>query len=282
MRVVSLLPAATEIVAALGAGDQLVGVSHECDHPAAVVAGLPPVTRSTIDPTQPSGAIDRQTGAAHRAGVSPVTVDSALLAQLAPDLVVGQSVCDVCAVGASQLAAAIAGLPAAPAVVSLHAHRLDDVFADIARVGQALDLAERGLGLADRLRGDIEGLRVRVRKSPRPRVVVLEWLDPPYVAGHWVPELVTAAGGTDAAGVPGARSTTRTWPELRDLAPDLVIVALCGFDIPRARREVAAVADRLATLGPVRLAYLDGNAYTSRAGPRLVEGAEQMARLIAG
>lgn len=283
MRVVSLLPAATEIVAALGAGARLVGVSHECDYPPDLVRDLPRVTRTTIDATLPSAAIDRQTAEAHRSGVSPITVDVALLTQLAPDLILGQSVCDVCAVGEAQLAAALGSGPTRPPEVTLHAHRLDDVFADMLHVGDALDLRgeaeELVLGLRYRLRRTAD----RARRTAHARVVVLEWLDPPYVAGHWVPDLVALAGGIDVGGRPGARSVARPWPELRTLAPDLVVVALCGFDVARARREVAAVTDRDGrALLAGRVAYIDGNAYTSRPGPRLVDAAEQLARLIRG
>lgn len=284
MRVVSLVPAATEIVAALGAGGWLVGVSHECDYPPDVARSLPRVTRTTIDAGAPSAAIDHQTAAARRAGVPPITVDTEALDRLAPDVVIGQSVCDVCAAGESELGRALAALPPprAPRVVTLHAHRLEEVFADIARVGAALDLA----GEADEL---VAGLRYRWRKlvsthlptTPPPRVLVLEWVAPPYVAGHWVPELVAAAGGHDVGGRVGERSVARPWAELRALAPDVVIVALCGFDVPRARRELVMVKDpdAMALLGS-RVEFLDGNAYTSRPGPRLVDAAELLAELI--
>lgn len=280
---VTLLPAATEIVAALGAGAWLVGVSHECDYPPDVVRGLPRVTRTTIDASSSSADIDRQTRAARQTGLPPIIVDQPALAALAPDVIVGQSVCDVCAVGESQLAAALAALPAArPRAVTLHAHRLDDVLADIKQVGDALELASE----ADEL---VLGLRYRLRRvaagaaTARPRVLVLEWLDPPYVAGHWVPDLVAAAGGVDVAGTPGARSVSRPWRELRALRPERVIVALCGFDVARARRELDLVTDPDArALLAAGVSFLDGNAYTSRPGPRLVDAAELLAALIRG
>lgn len=280
MRVVSLLPAATEIVAALGAGDWLVGVSHECDYPPAVQA-LPRVTRSTLDAALSSGEIDRQMAAAQAAGMSPITIDTALLRRLAPDVILGQSVCDVCAVGENALAAALRELDARPTVVTLHAHDLEGVLADITRVGDALDLASEAEEL-------VLGMRYRFRAvsnhAPRTthRVLVLEWLDPPYVAGHWVPELVAIAGGTDVGNQPGARSVARPWPELRGLAPERVVIALCGFDVARARREAAAVtnADGRALVNGAA-AFIDGNAYTSRPGPRLADAAELLASLIA-
>src|SRR3989442_6213255 len=271
MRVVSLLPAATEIVAALGATGRLVGVSHECDYPAAMRA-LPRVTRTTLDPSLPSGAIDRAMAAAKRSGVPPIDIDLDLLRRLDPDLLIGQSLCDVCAIGATELERAAEALGRRPAVVTLHAHDLAGVFADMRRVGEALDLADE----ADEL---VAGLGYRLRKLRNyastplcPRVLVLEWLDPPYVAGHWVPELVAAAGGVDVGSRPGARSEPRAWADLAALDPDLVVVACCGFDIARARGEYEAMRDPAArALFSRRVEFLDGNAYTSPPGPRLVD-----------
>ncbi len=277
MRVVSLLPAATEIVAALGAGDWLVGVSHECDWPPEV-RKLPRVTHANVDPTWSSAEIDRNP--------SRVTIDREALARLVPDVIIGQSVCDVCAVGEGELASAIATLPNRPRVVTLHAHDLAGVFDDIGKVGAALDLAGEAEELVAGLRYRLAQLRKRIPHpaSRIPRVLVVEWIDPPYVAGHWVPELIAVAGGVDIAARPGDRSVTRTWSALGTLAPDIVVLALCGFDVARARREVAAVTDddARALFAQARVVFIDGNAYTSRPGPRLVEGTELLAQLING
>jgi iron complex transport system substrate-binding protein len=283
MRVVSLLPAATEIVAALGGAGFLVGVSHECDYPPQVQA-LPRVTRTLVDPALPAREIDRQMAEAKRSGVAPVTVDLTTLARLRPDVLIGQSVCDVCAVGTEELARVVRALEPTPWVVTLHPHTLADVFGDIARVGESIErrneAAEAVAGLTQRVRR----LEQSVARHPSPvRVLVLEWLDPPYVAGHWVPELVALAGGTDVGNTAGASSVVRPWRELAAAAPDLVIIALCGFDAARARRELAAVTDPDArALFSRRVEVIDGNAYTSRPGPRLVEAAELLARLIRG
>jgi iron complex transport system substrate-binding protein len=285
MRVVSLLPAATEIVAAVGAADRLVGVSHECDWPPEVQK-LPRVTRSSVDASLPSAEIDRRMAAATRDAVAPVTIDWDALRRLAPDVILGQSLCAVCAVdvGAQHAAPLLAALPGHPQVVNLHAHDLAGVWADILKVGEGLDLRAEAEEL-------VAGLRYRLRRvgaqhaAPRRvRTLMIEWVDPPYVAGHWVPELVAAAGGVDALARPGDRSVTRTWRDLRALAPEVVVVALCGFDVPRARRELAAVTDpdALALLAAARVAFLDGNAYTSRPGPRLVEAVELLTPLIGG
>jgi iron complex transport system substrate-binding protein len=286
MRVVSLLPAATEIVAALGALGRLVGVSHECDFPPEV-RSLPRVTRTRVDPAMPSAAIDRAMAEAKRTGASPVEVDVKLVAQLRPDVLIGQSVCDVCAVGEGELARVVSSLMPTPWVVTLHAHTLGEVLVDIRKVGEALDwrdeAEELDAGLRYRLRRVGAGTRATSPTPQRPRVLVLEWVDPPYVAGHWVPELVGLAGGQDVGGAPGEPSRPRPWDELAALAPDVVVVALCGFDIPRAQAELAAVTDPQArSLLGRRVEFLDGNAYTSRPGPRLVDAAETFARLIRG
>ncbi|MGH7569569.1 MAG: cobalamin-binding protein [Gemmatimonadales bacterium] len=279
MRVVSLLPAATEIVAALGAGSALVGVSHECDYPPDVVRGRPRVTSPTVDSELSAAAIDRQVASAQRAGVPTIHLDLELLRRLAPDILIGQAVCDVCAVGPDELARAAAALAPRPRVVTLHAHDLNGAFGDMLRVGDALELSDEAEELVAGLRYRLR--RVEARPAARPRVLVLEWLDPPYVAGHWVPELVAVAGGVGVGGRAGERSTARPWSELRTLAPDVVVIALCGFDIPRARREFALVTDPDArALFGTRVEFLDGNAYTSRPGPRLVDAAALFAGLI--
>lgn len=260
-----------------------MGVSHECDYPPGVVRGLPRVTRTTIDRASSSADIDRQTRAARQTGLPPIIVDQAALARLAPDVIVGQSVCDVCAVGESQLAEALAALPVRPDVVTLHAHRLDDVLADIRHVGEAVDLRGEAEELVLGLRYRLGRITAGARRTRHTKVLVLEWLDPPYVAGHWVPDLVAAAGGVNLAGQPGARSVSRPWRELRALRAERVIVALCGFDVPRARRELDLVTDPDArALLATGVSFLDGNAYTSRPGPRLVDAAELLAALIRG
>ncbi len=283
MRVVSLLPAATEMVAALGAVGRLVGVSHECDFPPEV-RSLPRVTRTRIDPTLASGAIDRAMVDAKRTGVSPVEVDVDLVAHLRPDILIGQSVCDVCAVGEGDLARLVTTLMPTPWVVTLHAHTLDEVFLDIRKVGEAMELRDEAEELDAGLRYRLRRVGARSQGSgKRPRVLVLEWVDPPYVAGHWVPELVALAGGQDVGSAPGEPSRPRPWDQLAALAPDVVVVAPCGFDVARARAELAAVTDpeAQALLGR-RVEFLDGNAYTSRPGPRLVDAAEMLTQLMLG
>jgi iron complex transport system substrate-binding protein len=283
MRVVSLLPAATEIVAAIGGAGLLVGVSHECDFPSRV-QDLPRVTRTHVDPALPAREIDRMMSDARRAGIAPIEVDLPVLTRLRPDVLIGQSVCDVCAVGSDELARVVRALDPTPWVVTLHPHTVADVFGDFARVGESMGRRDEAREAVARLEQRMRQLEQSVADYPAPtRVLVLEWLDPPYVAGHWVPELVALAGGTDVGNAAGGPSVVRSWRELALTAPDLVIIALCGFDQERARREFAAVTDPDAlALFSRRVEFMDGNAYTSRPGPRLVEAAEQMARLIRG
>ncbi len=282
MRVVSLLPAATEIVAAIGGAGLLVGVSHECDFPPQVTT-LPRVTSTRLNGRLASREIDAQMALANRTGQSTVDVDVRTLARLRPDVLIGQSLCDVCAVSGPELERVVTSLQPTPWVVTLHPHTLAEALVDIWRIGEVI-------GLPDEAEEVVAGLHYRLRRlrasAPRPkpaRVVVLEWLDPPYVAGHWVPELVALAGGEDVGNAAGAPSAVRSWRELAALAPDLVVVALCGFDVTRARQELAQVVDEDArALLARRVEFLDGNAYTSRPGPRLVDAAEKLAALIRG
>jgi iron complex transport system substrate-binding protein len=281
MRVVSLLPAATEIVALIGGVGALVGISHECDYPPEVQA-LPRVTRTRVDPSLPAREIDRQMAEAKRSGIAPVEVDLPTLIRLRPDVLIGQTVCDVCAVGTDELARVVRALDPTPWVVTLHPHTLADVFGDIVRVGESMQRRDEAREAVARLTQRVQRLEQSASAGGTPlRVLVLEWLDPPYVAGHWVPELVALAGGTDVGNAAGGPSVVRSWRELALTAPDLVIIALCGFDRARAERELAAVTDPDArALLTRRVEIIDGNAYTSRPGPRLVDAAELLARLI--
>src|SRR6266705_3376888 len=203
MRVVSLLPAATEIVAAIGGSGLLVGVSHECDFPPEVTT-LPRLTRTPLDATLPSREIDARMAAAKRSGLATVEVDVATLARLRPDVLIGQSLCPVCAAAGPELERVVTSLQPTPWLVTLHPHTVADVLGDVVRVGEAI-------GLRYRLRR-VQQLPV-TRPTP-PRVLVLEWLDPPYVAGHWVPELVALAGGLDVGNASDGPSVARPWGEL--------------------------------------------------------------------
>jgi iron complex transport system substrate-binding protein len=273
MRIVTLLPAATEIVCALGLRDRLVGRSHECDFPPGVEE-LPALTRARVESAAASGAIDREVRALLDSGGPLYEVDEERLAALAPGVVVTQEACEVCAVSYEQVAECVARAALGSTIVSLGPQRLDDVLADVGTVARACGVAEEGARLEDDLRRRLGGLRAG--QAPRPRVAVVEWLDPPMLAGHWVPDVVEAAGGVPLGPRAGAPSPYVSWEEIAALAPDVVVVAPCGFDLARVEAEAAPFADRLRALAS-QVLLLDGNAYLNRPGPRLVDAAETLA-----
>jgi iron complex transport system substrate-binding protein len=273
MRVVTLLPAATEIVAALGGADQLVGISHECDYPD-WVQRLPRVTTTSVEAHSSGRVIDAEVRRLRSSGRPVIAIDADQLATLAPDLIITQELCEVCAVSGGEVHRLANVLHQRPRVMSLGARDLAGIWSDISEVGKALDLEaeaeELVFGLKSRLRrlgGSTAGLHAKV--------LCIEWLDPPYLAGHWVPELVAAAGGKDIGAEPGSHSARSDWEELSRLRPDHIVVMLCGFGVARARTELDALEDPDARelMRRVPTWIIDGNAYTSRPGPRVVDGA---------
>lgn len=285
MRIVSLLPAATEIVAALGAADHLVAISHECDYPPEL-SHLPRVTGTPIDPALPGAAIDAEVRRLQEAGRAVIALEAGTLERLAPDLIITQSLCDVCAVADGEVQREVVTLASIfaspPRVLVLHGRTLAGIGDDIRAVGAAVDRVER----AEVLVAEMSQAMAKVRAgagSARPRVVCIEWLDPLYLAGHWVPELVAAAGGDDVGARPGDHSRRATWAEIDALHPEHLLIMLCGFGIERARGELEALTDGAARslLERVPVSLIDGNAYTSRAGPRVTEGASQIRRALA-
>lgn len=282
-RVVTLLPAATEIVAALGAVGSLVGVSHECDYPAAA-RELPRLTTTSIDPGAAASRIDADVSRLRAEGRPVIGVDGDVLRALAPDLIVAQGLCEVCAVVDGEAHRLARLLDPPPAVVSLSAITLAGISLDIRRIGQALGRPAEAEALVLDLERRLARLApTRPAGEPR-RVVCIEWLEPLYLAGHWVPELVAAAGGRDVGARPGDHSTRRDWSEVAALRPDLVLVALCGFGVERARRDLDALAhaEARSLLAQAEVWLLDGNAYTSRPGPRVVDGAERIHAALEG
>jgi len=283
VRIVCLLPAATEIACALGLREALVGRSHECDFPPSVSV-LPALTKARVDSSLPSGRLDDEVRRALAEGGPLYLLDDERLASLAPDVIVTQAACDVCAVSYEQVAEVARSAAPKAQVVCLLPTRLGDVLEDVRRVAAACAVSERGDTLAadlqrrlDAAAGGADGKTPR----PAPRVAVVEWLDPPMLAGHWVPDVVAAAGGRPVGPAPGAPSPYATWEEIEALAPDAVVVAPCGFDLERTRREAAPFAARLHSFAP-RVLLMDGNAYLNRPGPRLAEAAEILAAWLAG
>jgi iron complex transport system substrate-binding protein len=281
VRIVSLVPAATEIACALGATDDLVAVTHDCDFPPAVRA-LPRITRSTIEPGSGSGAIDAQVRAAADRGESTFHLDAAALAAARPDVLLGQTLCAVCAV---TLDALPASLDPAPLVVPLDGESIAGIYGDILRVGVAIGRGPAAEALVARLRERVADVQGRVAGAERPRVACVEWLDPLFNAGHWVPEQVDLAGGIDVLGDAGARSRVVTRAEVVAADPDVLLLMPCGFDAERAHAEAGELlsgADwkALRAVRTGRAYALDGNAYFSRPGPRVIDGIELLASLL--
>ena len=276
MRVVTLVPAATEIVAALGGANQLVGISHECDYPR-WVQRLPRVTATPIDLAAPGQIIDAEVRRLQSAGRPVIAIDADQLRRLAPDLIITQGLCEVCAVSDGEVHRLAATLETPTRVLSLSAPDLSGIWSDIATVGAALDLEAEAEELVLGLRSRIARTR-RSNGAAETAVLCVEWLDPLYLAGHWVPELVAAAGGKDVGAAPGSYSARREWRELQQLHPDHLIVMLCGFGVERARVELEGLRDpeALELMQRVPTWIIDGNAYTSRPGPRVVDGAERI------
>jgi iron complex transport system substrate-binding protein len=271
MRIVSLLPAATEITVALGARSSLVGISHECDYPPEI-ADLPRVTATPVDTSQPGTSIDREVLRLREAGRPVIGVEIEQLQRLAPDLIITQDLCQVCAVADGEAHRLAQAMDPVPRILSLEARDLAGIWRDIGTVGAAVGRANEARELVANLEDRLQRL---ADDSPpdRPRVVCIEWLDPLYLAGHWVPEMVAIAGGRDVGATPGSHSVPGSWQDVIHLAPDCVIIMLCGFGIERALKELGSLADDhpLANL-PCPIWVLDGNAFTSRPGPRVVDG----------
>lgn len=287
MRICSLVPGATEVVVTLGLADSLVGISHECDYPAAV-CHVPVMVQAAVDSEgTDSAGIDRQVTALMSSGQSLYRVDERALAQARPDIILTQDVCDVCAVTPHELERAMQSLPHRPQLLALGPRSLNDVIDDVERLGAALGTASRGRELAQALRGRIAAVRKRSTGRSRPRVVCLEWPDPLYVGGHWVPDMVEAAGGLDVLGHAGEPSRQVTMEEVRAAAPDIVIAMPCGFSLDRALSELTVLCRKDAAysrllLSAAKTYVVDARSYFSRPGPRLVEGVELMADICAG
>ena len=284
VRIVSLLPAATEIVAALGALDQLVGISHECDFPPEVVH-LARVTASALDRDAASADIDAAVRALSASGRPVFLLDAADITRLAPTVILTQSLCDVCAVSEGDVRDIAHLVLPAPQIVPLVGTTLDEVWNDIARVGAAIGRSAEAdallLALTARMRAVHDTLAAA--RARRPRVAVIEWLDPIFSAGHWTPEVVKRAGGIDVLAKPGAHSVPVTMRQLRDAAPDLLLFAPCGFDGERSTREADALLARedWSWAHDLTAWAIDGNALTSRPGPRLVDAVEVIAAMVA-
>lgn len=286
-RIASLLPSATEMVCALGLHESLVGVSHECDHPPEVVSRLPRLTRSALPGGLRQAETDAEVTRRLRSGEALYLLDEELLARLQPDVILTQELCGVCALDSGRVRQAASRLPGPPRVLSFQPPSLEGIFGDLLALAGALGVSDRGAGLVAALRSRLETLDRAVRKLARrrPRVFAMEWLDPPFAAGHWVPEMVARAGGEEVLGRAGEPSFRVTWDEIAAAQPEVIFLIPCGYskqqawdawtELPRQPgfEAVPAIRDN-------RVYALDANGYCSRPSPRLIEGIAEMLRVL--
>jgi iron complex transport system substrate-binding protein len=279
MRIVSLVPSATEMLFALGLGPDVTAVTHECDHPAGA-RELPKVTRDVIGPGLPPAEIDRAVRELTEQGQAIYELDEQALRRARPDLIVTQALCAVCAVSYDDVKTVAERLDPVPAVVSLDPHTLGEVLGDVRTLAGATDAKDAGVDLVQAAAARIDRVRLAVRGAQPVRVAALEWLDPIYVAGHWTPQMIEYAGGLDVLGMPGEHSERRSWEEVAAARPEVVIVMPCGYDAERAAEEAYDHAEELEALGVRRVVAVDASAYFSRPGPRLIEGLELLAHIL--
>ncbi|MBB2943710.1 iron complex transport system substrate-binding protein [Actinoplanes lutulentus] len=277
MRLVSLLPSATEIVYALGLGEDLVGVTFECDEPAAARSTKTVVVGGRDTKAMTPAEIDDYVRAQMAVGGDLYTLHADALAGLAPDLILTQDLCRVCALPSGHVDDALAHLGCRADVLSLDPHTLDDVLASFAEVARAVGVPEKGRELTARLEERLARVAAAVEGRPRPKVAVVEWVDPPFGAGHWVPDLITAAGGEPVAGRPGQRSVQVTWAELSAPGPDVVLVTPCGYHLEGAVRQAESVKPHFPGAA---IWAIDGDGLVVRPGPRLVDGVEAIAAIL--
>lgn len=279
MKICSLLPSATEILFALGLGEDVAGVSHECDFPPEA-RSKPVLIRSRISHTESAAAIDRQVREFLERGESLYSVDFEVLAAIEPDLIVTQELCPVCAVSYDDVRAVAQTIATQPKVVALDPHTLGESFGDVRTIAQLTDSRDAALELIARQRARVDAVRVAVRGAERAPVAAIEWLDPVFVAGHWTPQIIDLAGGIDVLGFPGEPSEQTTWETVAAAGPRIVVCMPCGYDADRSLAEAFAHLDALRGLGAQRVVAVDAAAYFSRPGPRLVDGLELMAHIL--
>jgi iron complex transport system substrate-binding protein len=279
MRIVSLVPHATELLFALGAGAEVVGVTHECDYPPQA-AQLARVTRDVLPEGLDAGQIDAAVRERTLAGQSIYELDRGALEALEPELIVTQELCPVCAVSYEEVAELANTLASAPRVVSLDPKTLGETLGDVRTLAQATGRREQGVELVRSAAARIDRVKLAVRAEPRTRVAALEWLEPVYVAGHWTPQMIELAGGEDVLGMAGERSEVRQWEAVASAEPELVVVMPCGYDETRAHAEAMAYAQELGRLGAQRVVAVNASAYFSRPGPRLIDGVELLAHVL--
>ncbi|WP_259311930.1 cobalamin-binding protein [Capillimicrobium parvum] len=279
MRIVSLVPHATELLFALGLGDQVVGVTHECDHPTEALE-RPHVTTDRLPPGLSAAEIDAAVRERTERGEAIYDLDAELLAELEPDLIVTQALCPVCAVSYDDVQAIAARMDPAPKVIALDPKTFGETINDIRTVSDATGAKEAAFVLIATIARRVEAVKSAVADAEPVPVAALEWLDPPFAAGHWTPQLIEMAGGFDVLGLPGESSEQVTWEMVRAAEPEVVVCMPCGYDLGRAHEEAEAYAAQLGALGARRVVAIDASGTFSRPGPRLVEALELMAHVL--
>jgi iron complex transport system substrate-binding protein len=273
------VPSATELLFALGLGDEVVAVTHECDYPPEA-ADLPYVTSSVVPEGLPSREIDARVRELTEAGEPIYELDEELLAELEPDLIVTQALCAVCAVSYDDVRAVATRIATHPKVISLDPRTLGEVMGDVRTIAQATGAREPALDLIARSAARIDSVRLAVRGAERVRVAALEWFDPVYVAGHWTPQLIEYAGGEDVLGAPGEQSAQRSWDEVVAAEPEVVVAMPCGYDAARSWEEALDHREELRRIGAREVVAVDAAGHFSRPGPRLVDGLEVLAHVL--
>ena len=264
---------------ALGLGDQVVAVTHECDYPAEA-SSKRHLTRSLVPEGLSAGEIDAAVRRLTGEGKHLYALDEDALAELDVDLIVTQAVCEVCAVSYDDVVAVATRLPSRPGVISLDPSNLAEVLADVPRLGEAAGVPDRAANLRRDLERRLDVVRRAVEGAPRPGVLALEWLDPPFIGGHWVPEMIEIAGGRDVLGVAGEKSRTAEWEEIAGCGAEVIVGMPCGWNAAQAQVEIESHADRIGGIGATAIWAVDAAASFSRPGPRLVEGTELLAHLL--
>jgi iron complex transport system substrate-binding protein len=279
MRIVSLVPHATELLYALGLGDSVVGVTHECDYPPAT-AQLPRITRDVLPAGLSAAEIDAAVRERTENGEAIYLLDEEKLAELEPDLIVTQELCPVCAVSYEEVRDVAKKLNPCPTVIALDPKTFGETMGDIRTLAQATDARDAALDLVARQRARVDRVRIALKGATRRRVIAIEWFDPVFIAGHWTPQMIDMAGGTDLLGFAGEHSEQLDWELLEAAKPEVVVCIPCGYDGPRALAEAEQFSDRLRALGAKEVVALDAAAYFSRPGPRLVDGLETLAHAL--
>jgi iron complex transport system substrate-binding protein len=279
MRIVSLVPHATELLFALGLGPEVVAVTHECDYPPEALERRK-VTRDVLPSGLSAGEIDAAVRERTLEGQAIYELDSEALEALKPDLIVTQALCPVCAVSYEEVEAIAKTLSSRPQVIALDPNTLGETLGDVRTIAEATGRRDQGIELVQNAAARIDLVKLAVRTQPRPRVAALEWLDPVYVAGHWTPQMIELAGGQDVLGLPGEHSEVVSWEAVAAAAPEVVVVMPCGYDAPRAHEEALAYQRELATLNATRIVAVNASAYFSRPGPRLTDGIELLGHIL--